>query len=276
MEDDKMLTDYKSLSDRSTIFLVVPLEAPRRIDPSLPHSGEPCMITCENSKESGLIVLKMPCGHPMSPDGLMEYAWAEVSKHGKTKIRCPLCTVIWPLDTIKKYGGASSREMSQLEIGITKNFCTQSEDINQCPSCNSYCEREDPTNGCVKCILCSRKSKSNYHFCWHCLQTWKNNGNSSCGNPNCNDSEKLSLLKKSRKVTIKYVNIETFKLRACPKCGTLIEFEKECKHMQCRRCKVEFCFICLRMKCQGSWLCGSHATKCEVAPIQTRIPKQGK
>jgi len=41
---------------------------------------------------------------------------------------------------------------------------------------------------------------------------------------------------------------EVPKIRACLKCGTLIEHLTGCKHMACPRCECEFCFSCLKVK----------------------------
>lgn len=142
----------------------------RKINPSLPRSDECCMITFENFKENGVTVLKMPCGHSMCPDALMDYAWSEVSTNKKTEVKCPLCAREWTIDIIRKYGGATPTEMSQLELGISQNFFTSSSDINQCPKCKTYCTRQDPKNNCVRCVICSREQNSSYHFCFLWLE----------------------------------------------------------------------------------------------------------
>ena len=137
MVDKNTLGDY-GLRDQANIFLVMRLPGgsdsvpvvQRKIDKSIPRSSDSCVITMENFKESGVTVLRMPCGHSMSPDGLMEYAWAEVSTNKKTEIKCPLCAKEWELSTIKRYGGATDEELEQLELGISRNFCIQSSDIN--------------------------------------------------------------------------------------------------------------------------------------------------
>lgn len=247
----------------------------RTIDPSLPRSSESCMITCENFEENGVTVLQMPCNtaHAMCPDALMDYAWSEISTYKKTEVKCPLCAVEWPFEVIKLYGGATATELDQLELGISQNFCAKSGDINQCPNCQSYCMRERPDVNSVLCLICSRKRNSNFFFCWLCLKEWKNSLTSSaCGNVNCNDSGKLSQLRNCARVKVQFINVKIFKLRACPKCGTIIELASGCKHMTCKACNTEFCFVCLRMKNQGSWSCGSYDTKCAAAPLQTSIP----
>ena len=217
----------------------------------------------------------MPCGHPMSQDGLMDYAWSEVSNYKRAEIKCPLCSTEWPFSIITRYGGATAAELEQLELGLTLLSLNKSDDINQCPRCQSYCTRINPDDSSVKCLVCSRKGRSQFTFCWHCLKEWKTPlPSSSCGNAGCDDSEKLAQLRNCGKTKVEYTGIEVLKLRACPSCGTIIELAKGCKHMQCETCRVEFCFVCLRKRSNGSWQCGAYNTKCAPAPLQTVIPRR--
>ena len=244
------------------------------IDPTIPRSLEECMITRENTKENGIVVLKMPCRHSISPDGLMDYAWAEVSIHKKTEIKCPLCTTEWMFSTIRRYGGATSTDLGLLEVGISNNFCMHSSDINQCPKCQSYITRQNTSINSVYCIRCLQKGYSSTYFCWYCLQDWKTPLHSThCGNANCCDAEKLAKLQDCKTVVVQYTNLQVPELRACPACGSIIQLDGGCKHMTCRACVTEFCFVCLRIKTNGSWLCGSYNTVCSEAPRQTVIPK---
>ena len=91
LEDKKCLGDYPTMGDGSTVFLVLRLlggVTRRRIDHSLPRSREPCMITYM-ANEPDFPVLKMPCGHSISPDGLMDYCWSQIDL-GKYEIKCCL------------------------------------------------------------------------------------------------------------------------------------------------------------------------------------------
>ena len=277
MEDKKFLGDYPTMGDGSTVFLVLRLLGGanfcRRIDPSLPRSSELCMITFTEN-EFDFPVLKMPCGHSISPDGLMDYCWSEISL-GKSEIKCCLCKTEWLMEVITKYGGATKVELKQLEVGLSNNYCNKNDKIQQCPGCSSFCERQDPSKACTRCVVCS-KPKSEYHFCWNCLKPWKTQVHaSSCGNDNCGDVErKLQILSQSPKVEVGYIKgLKTYKTRACIRCGTLIEHGGQCKHMTCKVCNQEFCFICLQPRVSGSWICGSYKTKCEPAPVQTTIPR---
>ena len=92
LEYDKTLEDYPSLGHGSTLQLLVPLPggAEVDIDPTLPRiDDEPCMITKESFEENGTVVLMMPCGHPISPEGLMDYcSWGKKACKGpRNKIK---------------------------------------------------------------------------------------------------------------------------------------------------------------------------------------------
>ena len=248
------------------------LEVPQAMGTS---SNDRCVITGESFKDDGVIVLKMPCGHPMSQDGLMDYARSEVSNYKKTEIMCPQCSTEWPFDVIVRYGRATPAELEQLEVGISRNSLAKSSDVNQCPRCQSYCTRIDPNISSVRCLVCSRKARSDFYFCWHCLKEWKGPLlSSTCGNDGCDDSDKLAQLHNCRKTTVLFSNIETFKERACPSCGTIIELSHGCKHVCCEVCFIEFCFVCLRKRRNHCWPCGSYHTRCDPAPLQTAIPRR--
>lgn len=179
------------------------------------------MIRQETFKENGLTVLEMPCKHAMSPDA------SENSTNKKTEVKCPLCKKEWPFDIIKLYGGATTTELDESEKGISQNFCNRSTDINQCPKCQSYCMRQKPTVNSVHCIMCSKKRESSYNFCWFCLKEWKNSlWSNTCGNANCADAKKLAQLQNCGKVKVGFIDVEIFKIHACPYCGTLIELAK--------------------------------------------------
>ena len=238
----------------------------RRIHSSVPRSSEPCMITFVEGDS-----VQMPCGHAISPDGLMDYCWSEVSSGRKYEIRCCLCNSEWPIEIIKRFGGASEEELRMLEEGLSKNYCRVHSNISECPGCMSLCEQKDTSKSCVQCPVCTRKKEKAYHFCWHCLHPWKNALSAKqCGNTTCN-AELLGQLLAAPEINVIGVNVPS--IRACPSCGSLIEHKKGCKQMTCKKCKADFCFICLRKRTpEGSWTCGAWNNQCKAAPRQTKIP----
>jgi len=39
--------------------------------------------------------------------------------------------------------------------------------------------------------------------------------------------------------------LRVYKLQECPKCNATIEKDGGCNHMVCKRCKFDFCWVCL-------------------------------
>ena len=303
MEDDKRLGDYPPLGNGASILLVLRLpgggnmfsssnerdndnSAPQGnddaarsrserhsvIDKSIPRSDEDCMISLVSGES-----VRMPCEHPITPDALLDYCWSEIASL-KYEIKCPLCSSEWSLDVIKRYGGTSDVELRQLEEGIARNACRRDPKIQKCPFCGVFCERQNSSVNSVICILCS-KNGENKVFCWRCLRPWNNPSMTavSCGNAQCEvNRDKLKQLEESPMVVVGYLKErkQIYKLRACPGCATLIEHDGGCKQMTCKKCKTEFCFICLcqRDSC-GRWQCGFYNSPCELAPIQEVLPQ---
>ena len=293
MEDGKRLCDYPPLGNGASILLVLRLpgggnwtssqsdsNSPQppnanassrlaKIDVSVPRSSEECMISLERD------CVRMPCGHSINPDALMDYCWSEIESV-KYEIKCPLCEKEWPLDVIKRYGGPSDNEMTELEKGLANNACRKNPNIQKCPFCGVFCERQNTSANSVICIVCSKKGSENKVFCWLCLRPWKNPSMTAaaCGNAQCEvNREKLNRLKESPMVGVSFFpERKIYKLRACPGCATVIEFKSGCKQMACAKCGTQFCFICLRKRVCGCWQCGSYDTHCELAPIQQILP----
>ena len=236
---------------------------------SFPHKTGECCVCRDDSG------LKMQCGHFICPDDILNHAWEQI-KHLKFEICCASCPAIIKIDDIIKFGLPDWEEKQFIEAAISVNFC-ESQDIQQCPSCQSYCQRKRTDNPQVQCSICTKKQKKDYVFCWYCLREWNNPGNYQiCGNQDCKRVEIEQLRKSPKKdfkdMKNKVVSVPAF--RACPNCFTVIEHKDGCNEMTCIRCKRAFCFICLSKTKDGSLVCTGrtfNAITCIPAPIQTKL-----
>ncbi|CAE8670457.1 unnamed protein product [Polarella glacialis] len=88
-----------------------------------------------------------------------------------------------------------------------------------------------------------------------------------------NDAHKLRL-QGSGSITLAYCDASAPGMRACPRCGVLIEYGGACKHFSCALCQHRFCWLCLRTEAQHTD--ASHnwqvAQCCTAAPVQSVIP----
>ncbi len=126
------------------------------------------------------------------------------------------------------------------------------------------------------CTICTAEKGRTFHFCWQCMKEWKGPGPRSdrCDNPGCTNPD-IEKLAKCRYITLPDVkNVSCPSMRACPTCGNLVEHDTTgCKNIICNRCRVEFCFVCLKVT-QVCLQTSSHFIACSdrVAPRQTSIP----
>ncbi|RUS24295.1 hypothetical protein BC938DRAFT_473814 [Jimgerdemannia flammicorona] len=213
------------------------------------------------------------------------------------------CKMEWHYCDIRKLGLLSDEEERYFETKISQNFLLLAEGVQQCPKCQSYCERRDKDRRATICVICTRRDQKEYMFCWFCLHPMVSY--SQCTNAECLGIEpRLAILRNAPlKVGWKVLYGRSARLpsmfrnskmvlsllqphripqrigevpnvpsrRACPKCGLLVEHDRACKHMKCR-CDHEFCFICLKPRLAGLWQCGAFNTACQIAPVQTTIP----
>lgn len=272
LEDEKLITDY-GLQNNSMLCLVLRLPGgsseQRNPHPSLPRSEEECVITLDEGES-----LKMPCGHPVSPGGLSEYIKRELQAN-KEKVCCPEagCGQEWPLKTLQEYSDATQVEKWFMEMKLSENPCKKSPTIAECPECGSWCEPKNPARVDVVCVACAAKGKT-VIFCYKCchLCTWERQSSRYvCKNQDCisnGERGKKKALQEAKMGNV--IGVACPSIRACPNCFSLIEHTAYCKHMTCKNCSTDFCFLCLKIKPKdGQWPCGFAYGKCKVAPRQT-------
>ena len=235
----------------------------------LPDPGEICCICCV---EEGY---EMKCNHYICPNCLLDLAWLEIENQ-KYAICCGNCKTKIDIDDVIHFGIPDGTEKQFITSALSLNLINK-EDVQQCPSCLSYCERIDPEDIQVNCAYCTNELSKPYLFCWNCLGEWNNKENNiQCGNKDCgniidkilNESPKITF-EGSRKI------IETPSVRACPNCYSLVEHIELCNEMTCTSCEHIFCFICLSPKENDALICNTEswdgAIRCTPAPIQDKF-----
>ncbi|XP_030636784.1 ankyrin repeat and IBR domain-containing protein 1 [Chanos chanos] len=230
---------------------------------------------------------EMSCGHAVTPQSLT--AWCRsLLDQGQHKFRCPAliedtiqkCNAEWSYLEVRRLAVLTSDEQKHFEETVAVLAAAEYCEYNSCPGCGSFVEREDLTNLCVLCTICTAERGKTYQFCWQCLREWKGPAPTAnrCENPGCNNPN-LEKLAKCRDVILPEAkNIVCPSMRACPTCGNLLEHDTTgCKNVICNRCQIEFCFVCLKLTpdCLET---SSYYIACSdgVAPRQTSIPSWRK
>ncbi|XP_056431560.1 uncharacterized protein LOC130369960 isoform X1 [Gadus chalcogrammus] len=223
---------------------------------------------------------EMSCGHAVTPGSLTGWCRSLLSK-GQSKFTCPavqpdgeMCGAEWSYQEVRRFALLTVEEMDHFEKELARIVVAK---FKACPGCKTYVERQALDNLCFRCTICEESSKPTHYFCWQCLRPWKGRGPRSdrCDNDDCSDKV-LDLLKSCDPMTLEDVPGvgPCPSIRACPNCGMKVEHnQKACKNIVCPRCKVEFCFVCLKLKTKCCETSNSY-TACSsgVAPRQTAIP----
>ncbi|XP_053199579.1 E3 ubiquitin-protein ligase RNF144A-like isoform X1 [Scomber japonicus] len=216
----------------------------------------------------------MSCDHSVTPMSLTDWC-RYLLDEGETTFVCGQtdCGAVWSYEEVRKMALLTPEEMKEFEEKMLNN----SKDFKPCPGCNSSVERADLNDLSVLCSVCTAEKKKDYRFCWQCLREWKGPTPRSdrCDNDGCiNDT--LETLRKCPEIIFEDVKEVTGcpSIRACPTCGKLVEHSsKQCKNIVCPRCRVQFCFVCLKVteECLAT---SDYYEPCSdgVAPRQTSVP----
>ncbi|XP_005925930.1 probable E3 ubiquitin-protein ligase RNF144A isoform X1 [Haplochromis burtoni] len=203
---------------------------------------------CEDFKSLRAL---MSCGHAVTPMSLTKWC-RRLLDQGESKFLCGQtgCDAEWSFEEVCKMALLTPEEIEYFEkkmFSNSKDFF----DVKCCPGCKSSVLRADFSNLCVECTLCKADLNRTFMFCWQCLRKWRGTGPRSdrCQNDGC-VNKSLEILRNCPDITFKDVEGITGcpSIRACPTCGFLVEHSTTgCKNIFCTRCKVEFCFVCLKI-----------------------------
>jgi len=197
--------------------------------------GFVCDICCEDGQ--GLQSFAIKCGHRYCVDCYRHYLFQKIREEGEAaRIQCPSdgCNLI-----------IDSRS---LDLLVTSELAERYHELLN----RTYVEDRDflkwcPAPDCQNAIECGVKKKDldkvvptvaclcGHRFCFGCIL-------------NDHQPAPCELVKKWLKKcaddseTANWISANT---KECPKCNSTIEKNGGCNHMTCRKCKHEFCWMCM-------------------------------
>jgi len=220
-------------------------------------------ITGEDSDEEPRAI--MSCGHAFTAITMYTYIQhCFQNDFSHYEFFCPVknCRKLWDWDVVACVGDVTDDEFNKFSNLIEERQFKKGL-IKICPHCRINIDRPQELNqNCVQCIC------KGPNFCYTCLKKWNHSGLQICGNVDCETHTIEDNIKSCKPVsTTGYLDDQTMpQMRACPKCLTIITYEKNCKRVVCPRkdCSYDFCFACLT-----KWPCSSGYNKvCKAAPKQ--------
>ncbi|KAH3681019.1 hypothetical protein WICPIJ_008027 [Wickerhamomyces pijperi] len=205
-----------------------------------------CFICCDDK----LTTYKLACNHEYCTDCYGRYVEDRLSE-GRV-IKCPDCDLTLQTRDIDNICGEGS-SLKLLESSM-KEYVERLRAFKWCPApdCKGIVEvlnmsevKDLVNEGKIPFVRCGSEG---HQFCVSCL--FENHSPAPC------QITKNWITKcKDDSETVKWILTNT---QTCPRCETSIEKNGGCNHMTCKKCRHEFCWICL-----GDWkLHGSSYYNC--------------
>lgn len=100
---------------------------------------------------------------------------------GKFRFLCPYvgpnnnnyCGTEWNYVDVRRLAVLTQDEKREFEKKLSENYLRKASGVQECPKCNSLCERQSKNDRCVRCPVCTIEEKKAFDFCWFCLHEWK-------------------------------------------------------------------------------------------------------
>jgi ariadne-1 len=198
-------------------------------------AGFVCDICCDDSPSLDTFALK--CGHRFCVTCYTQYLATKITDEGEAaRIRCPGegCTRIVDSRALDLLVTHDLR--SRYHTLLTRTYVDDRENLKWCPAPDCQYAVECPVKAkdltkIVPTVHCG----CGHDFCFGCTLT--NHQPAPC-----------SLVKRWLKKceddseTANWISANT---KECPKCNSTIEKNGGCNHMTCRKCRNEFCWMCM-------------------------------
>ncbi|TKA30353.1 hypothetical protein B0A50_02580 [Salinomyces thailandicus] len=197
--------------------------------------GFTCDICCED--EPGLQSFAMNCGHRFCVDCYRQYLGQKIREEGEAaRIKCPGdgCNKVMDAKSLDLL--VTSDLTDRYHELLMRTYVDDKENLKWCPAPNCVyavecgVKRRDLTRT-VPTVNCDCK----HAFCFGCTLA---------DHQPCPCALVRKWLKKCEddSETANWISANT---KECPKCGSTIEKNGGCNHMTCRKCRHEFCWMCM-------------------------------
>ncbi|KAK1457286.1 IBR domain-containing protein, partial [Colletotrichum cuscutae] len=197
--------------------------------------GFMCDICCED--EAGLQTFSLKCGHRYCVDCYRQYLTQKIREEGEAaRIQCPAegCGRIIDSKSLDLLVAADLN--SRYHELLNRTYVEDKEILKWCPApdCPNAVEcaiKKKDLDRIVPTVACG----CGHRFCFGCILT-------------DHQPAPCELVKRWLKKcaddseTANWISANT---KECPKCNSTIEKNGGCNHMTCRKCKHEFCWMCM-------------------------------
>ncbi|XP_069793418.1 E3 ubiquitin-protein ligase ARIH2 [Narcine bancroftii] len=196
------------------------------------HSSHHCGVCLQNVRKENL--LSLPCRHPFCRSCWEQHSTVLVKDGIGVGISCMAqdCLLRTPEDFA--FPLISNELKEKYRRYLFRDYVESHYQLQLCPGadCPMVIQVQEPKARRVQCSRC------NEVFCFKCRQMYH-------APTDCTTIKKWLTKCADDSETANYISAHT---KDCPKCNICIEKNGGCNHMQCSKCKHDFCWMCL-----GDW-----------------------
>ncbi|KAI7858327.1 hypothetical protein BDC45DRAFT_499369 [Circinella umbellata] len=197
-----------------------------------------CEICCDDDPEMETVCVA--CGHRFCRGCYEHYLRQKIREEGESRrIECPQdkCNVIVDEKTVQRL--VDSQTNQKYRTLLNRTFVDDNDYLRWCPApdCEYAIECHIPSTSLTS-IVPTVQCQCSYKFCFGC-------GVADHQPAICAIVKKWLKKCEDDSETANWISAHT---KECPRCQSTIEKNGGCNHMTCRKCRHEFCWVCM-----GPW-----------------------
>ncbi|KAJ1304508.1 hypothetical protein OPQ81_005653 [Rhizoctonia solani] len=219
--------------------IVPPDESASKKKPRSKSEPFMCPVCCDDQPER---VLSLDCGHEFCSECWTQYLEGKIRGEGEVQLACMAekCKVLVPDTFVFERVDEVTKE--RFREGLVRQYVASIPKLRFCPhpscvytvQCSAAASR-----AALDTIVPTVKCEAEHSFCFGCEREGDHR-------PLICKISKLWLKKcQDDSETANWIKSNT---KECTKCQSTIEKNGGCNHMTCKKCKAEFCWVCM-----GPW-----------------------